>query len=202
MASSAHPWLDVPTLAARPELLTAVVSDRPDLRVRPLMVADARDLAEFLASLSEQTRQRWHLPSYDYPMAVELCAAIGRYDKVRLVVLTDEQIVALLEFSLDVPLADLLRFASYGITLGPIDCRFGPCVRDDFQRRGIASALMPTVLDVARRFGRRRIILWGGVRADNGPALGFYRKHGFVELGSFRDPTLGVTAIDMILNVH
>jgi ribosomal-protein-alanine N-acetyltransferase len=45
------------------------------------------------------------------------------------------------------------------------------------RRRGIATALLDRALELARQAGASRLLL--EVAADNGPALGFYRRHGF-----------------------
>ena len=48
------------------------------------------------------------------------------------------------------------------------------------------------------QIGRRRIVLWGGVRADNPRAVHFYRKMGFVEQGQFA--TKDTNNYDMLLD--
>lgn len=196
--------LTLAAVAAKPELLYGDVRlpGGALLLYRPLLPQDAPALAEFLASLSPLTRHRWTLESYDQVMAESLCAAIGRYDKLRLVAIDRQgpvaKLVALFEFSFGIPPGDHERFATYGIALDERhDCRFGPCVQDDYQRRGVASALMGPTFSIARRFGKRRIILWGGVLADNEPALAFYHRHGFREVGRFFSSD-GLACVDMM----
>ena len=69
-------------------------------------------------------------------------------------------------------------------------------VDPDHRRRGLASALLAAVLAEAAPLGVDRLLL--EVREDNAGAVGFYEKHGFVELdrrpGYYRD---GATAIVM-----
>ncbi|CAL9335949.1 hypothetical protein SUDANB176_00165 [Streptomyces sp. enrichment culture] len=45
--------------------------------------------------------------------------------------------------------------------------------------------VFPLIADVARRFGKKRIILWGGVPTDNPRAIRYYEKQGFRTVGSF-----------------
>lgn len=172
---------------------------------RPLETADVGRLAEFLSSLSGETRRFWNLESYDHSAAAELCDAIGRYDKLRFVAQETAApflLLASFEFSFGIPPGDTERFRSYGITLSETtDCRFAPCVRDALQGSGLANALMPLAVDIARRFGRSRIILWGGVDSENRRAIRFYEKHGFTSLGRFGNPG-GREAIDMILHLR
>jgi GNAT superfamily N-acetyltransferase len=199
--------LTLAAVAATPGLIDYSIQlrDGRRLRYRPLLPTDVEALTDFLTSLSPLTRHRWYLPSYDRVMAQELCDAIGRYDKLRLVAEEPDNpsagLVALFELSFGIPDGDHARFARYGIKLDEAhDVRFGPCVRDADQGRGVASALMEPTLAIVRRFGKTRILLWGGVLTENEPARTFYRRHGFVEVGHFRNSD-GQPCIDMMLTM-
>lgn len=62
----------------------------------------------------------------------------------------------------------------------------GMAVRDDWQQRGVGSALMTAALDVADRWlNYRRLELT--VYTDNAAALALYRKFGFAIEGTHRD---------------
>ena len=170
--------------------------------VRPLMPPDVDALAAFLAGLSSTTRRYSTFASYDRAMAQELCDAINRYDKLRLVVELprDQAMIGLLEFSFDIPDGDVRRYALHGVPLDARhDCRFGPTLADAYQNQGLGSRLFPAVLDVARRFGKQRIVLWGGVLADNRRAMRFYEKQNFEAVGIFEGRD-GQLSIDMILD--
>lgn len=77
-----------------------------------------------------------------------------------------------------------------GLTLQPGARRrdvgkFGMAVHDDFQGRGVGSALMAAMIDLADNWlGVRRLEL--EVWADNGPAIHLYEKFGFVIEGTGR----------------
>ncbi|WSQ32844.1 GNAT family N-acetyltransferase (plasmid) [Streptomyces sp. NBC_01527] len=64
----------------------------------------------------------------------------------------------------------------------------------------MGTRVFPIVGDIARRFGEKRIILWGGVLADNLRAIRYYEKQGFQSVGSFTDAG-GAWALDMILDL-
>ena len=199
--------IDALTLAdvtAEPDKLwyNVLRRDGAPLLYRPLVAEDVDDLTAFLEALSPATREWWYRESYDRAGAEELCAAIGRYDKLRMVAVDPQQpgdgLLALFEFSFGIPPGDHFRFGLYELSLDEArDCRFGPCVRDDQQGCGLGSALMPATCDIARRFGKQRIFLWGGVYAANHGAVAFYRKHGFEEIGRFCDMDDKVS-LDMI----
>jgi diamine N-acetyltransferase len=170
----------------------------------PLLAEDIDVLADFLSSLGPETRRFWQRERFDRVAARELCEAIARYDKLRLVAVPagkPRRILALYEFSFSLPPGDLKRYASYGIPLDEsMDCRFGPCVRDELQGSGLASALMPPVFEIARRFGKQRILLWGGVLTANQRAVRFYAKHGFETVGQFTNSD-GNPCLDMLLRL-
>jgi diamine N-acetyltransferase len=171
--------------------------------LRPLQFDDVDRLTTFLSGLSLETRRFSIFSSYDWKGAQELCEAINRYDKLRFVVelSPSKALIGLFEFSFGIPEGDLQRFALYGVHLDErVDCRFGPTLADAYQDKRIGSIVFPHLMDVAAKFGKKRIILWGGVLCDNARAIRFYEKQGFRHTGTFVDHD-GLQACDMILNL-
>lgn len=76
----------------------------------------------------------------------------------------------------------------------------GATPADDLQDRGLGTLALPRVEEAARLLGRRRIILWGGVRADNPRAIRYYEKNGFRTVGAFAE-TDGSLSLDMMLDL-
>ncbi|MFD4690892.1 GNAT family N-acetyltransferase [Streptomyces sp. NPDC058463] len=169
---------------------------------RPLVHADAERLGSFLAGLSAQSRQFSTQDGHDLAGARKLCDAIARYDKLRLVLeeVRSGRIVGLFEFSLDLHPTDIARYGAAEIRLTTTDCRFGPTLADDHQGAGVGTQVFPLVADTARRLGKRRVILWGGVHTDNSRAIRYYEKNGFRPVGSFTGAD-GVQSLDMILDL-
>ncbi|MGW3768256.1 GNAT family N-acetyltransferase [Actinomadura verrucosospora] len=197
--------LNLTRIAEDPDSLRSRLEspDGVSLVFRPLVRTDAESLAGFLAALSPESRRFSGFDGDDLAAAQELCAAIARYDKLRLVLEEEAsaRIVGLLEFSLSLPEGDLVRYRRAGIHLDEAtDCRFGLTLADDHQGKGLATLVLPLVCEVARRLGKRRIILWGGVLADNPRAIRYYEKNGFRRVGSFTGPD-GQTSLDMILDI-
>ncbi|CAF2069677.1 unnamed protein product [Rotaria magnacalcarata] len=87
------------------------------INFRPLLLTDEKKLAQFLENLGSQTRKFSTRNGYDLNEARDLCFAINRYDKLRLVALiNNETIIALFEFSLSIVDNEYKRFAEkYGI---------------------------------------------------------------------------------------
>lgn len=198
--------LTLGAVAEHPDVVTTTVDAPgfPPVVVRPLSPHDVSALADFLQSLSPGTRRLSTFPDgFDTDGAQALCDAINRYDKLRFVVQPtgESTIIGLLELSFDVPDGDLERYTSAGMPLDAGTCvRFGPTLSDAYQGVGLGTAVLPHVIDVVRRFGRRRILLWGGVLHDNARALRYYEKAGFRRVAAFQGPD-GQTSIDMVLDI-
>lgn len=197
--------LTLAQIAEHPQLLTQTImtAEGETLILRPLAADDVDKTGQFLSGLSTQTRHFSTFSGYDTAAAQALCESIARYDKLRFVIEAPAagRIIGMLEFSMDITPADQARYTAYGVPLDPVtDCRFGPTLADDYQNKGIGSRVFPFIMAVARRFGQQRIILWGGVLADNQRAIRYYEKVGFRALGRFTTVDQ-LDAIDMILNL-
>jgi hypothetical protein len=114
--------------------------------VRALLPEDTAAMAGFLAGLSATSCRFWHRDADPAEQAAEWVEAIGRYDKLPLVVHgpdRPDRFDAMVDLSFCVPdFAELSRYAGYGIALDPArTVRFGPCVADAWQgSRGACSA--------------------------------------------------------------
>jgi GNAT superfamily N-acetyltransferase len=176
-------------LAADPSALAREISvDGVPLVVRGLRADDGAALTAFLAGLSEVSRRFWHGDVDDADEAAGWIEAIGRYDKLRLVAHEPgraDRLAGVVDLSFSLPEGyEITRFAAYGIALDEDrTARFGPCVANDWQGRGLAAALLPPAWDAIRLLGRDRVVLFGGVHAGNHRARRFYARHGFVETG-------------------
>lgn len=197
--------LTLAEVAEEPHVLTQdlFLADGSSVTFRPLTPSDSESLAAFLAGLSTETRRLSAFEGYGLEAARRLCDAIARYDKLRLVldVLHPGRIAGLLELSLDVTASDIARYRQAGIHLGPTVCRSGATLVDDCQGRDLGTQVFPLIADIARRFGKTEIILWGGVLADNLRAIRYYEKVGFRTTGAFTDAD-GVRCLDMILELE
>jgi ribosomal protein S18 acetylase RimI-like enzyme len=175
---------------------------KEELLLRPLLHSDIGKLTSFLENLSIETRRLSTFDSYDKVTAKELCNAISKYDKLRFVLENqNKEIVGLIEFTLDIPQNIIDKYTTYGITLDTkYTCRFGPTLADEYQSKGLGNLIFPYVLKIAELLGRKHIILYGGVLADNTRAINYYQKHGFKIAGKFYNDN-GVENLDMIFSI-
>ncbi|MEI8073082.1 MAG: GNAT family N-acetyltransferase [Candidatus Saccharibacteria bacterium] len=195
--------LTMTEIANNPKLATSevVLGNGEKVVLRPLEPNDISKLATFLQGLSQETRRLSTFEGYDTASAKELCDAINKYDKLRFVIEnSQDRIVGLIELSFGFPESDIERYSKTGYTLNPeTDLRFGPTLADDYQNVGLGSKVFPFIVGIANKFGKKRIILWGGVLKDNERAIHYYEKLGFKNAGTFKKD--GVEHLDMIIEL-
>ena len=173
------------------------------VELRALRPDDASLLGRFFLGLSQDTRRRFAPHPFTVEQAEKLCAEINYEDTIRMIAVTqkDGRPEMIAYFILIPRLSDEYRqrYEDRGAPLSlETDSGIAPCVADAYQDRGVGSVLMPRVVDVARRLGRRSIVLIGGVLATNERAFHFYKKLGFKHVGTF---WTDVENYDMILEL-
>jgi GNAT superfamily N-acetyltransferase len=183
------PQLQAADLEKKPHLLDQSIAlrDGTTFLVRLHVASDTAALGRYFEGLSEATRRVYGPHPFTAEQAHIFCREIDYSHTLRLVAETaTNEFAAYFILRLGVLDQDAQRYAEYGHPLSPdTDCSLAPSVADVYQERGLGSALFPVLTAAARRLGRQRIVLWGGVRADNPRAEHFYRKLGFVEYGQF-----------------
>ena len=184
-------WLTLNQVAQDPKRVTFIrpLHDGSTLTIRPLLPEDAPRLAVFFDQLGTQTGYFYSVAEKrPEPYAQALCQAINRYDKLRFVAEIAENkgaFMGLIEFSFSILDTDKQRYAAYNISLSEKrDCRYGLCLSDQYQNQGLGGHLFTCAKEVARQFGKERIILWGGVYGNNGRAIAHYQKNRFERLGN------------------
>ncbi len=189
-------------LATDPSLLTreATTAGGLDFTGRLLRPGDAAALGRFFDELSDEIRDLYCPHPLNSEYAGKLCSLIDYAVSLRFVAEIGSQIQGYFILDLGVRDSDIARYLEHGHGLEPREsCTFAPSVADACLSSGIGSALMPLILEATRRLGRRRLILMGGVRADNPRAQHFYRKFGFEQVGEFFAG--GIDNLDMMLTL-
>lgn len=179
-------------IARNPDVLTDTVTTPSGARftVRVLRDDDAEPLGRYFLSLSEDTRRRYGPHPFTQQEADKICAGLDYNRDLRFVALPRREgpaeIVAYFILYLGVKDGDRRRYEARGMPLDDAtDCTLAPSVADGHQEQGLGSAIMVKVMDAARRLGRKRMVLSGGVQATNARAIHFYDKFGFRRVGDF-----------------
>lgn len=168
--------------------------------LRPLVKSDTAALGDYFLTLSEASKRVYGPHPFDRDTANAVCAGAGDDGTLRLLALHGETIVGYFILVLGVRDGDRQRYQPLGIELDhTTDCTLAPSVLDAYQNSGLGSHMMGHLKKIARALGRRRMLLWGGVRHDNPRARHFYEKFGFVEVGQFSAG--GVNNSDMIADL-
>jgi diamine N-acetyltransferase len=156
------------------------------VQIRQLESADFGELLSYLQNLSPETKKRFGPHDFD-------AEAIGKfYQNPNIhqgfigIDIETNKIVAYNILKIGFIEKDQKRFESYGIRLNAeTDATFAPSIADDWQSMGLGDLMFRYILDILPNTPIKRIVLWGGVQADNLRAVRYYEKHGFMLCGYF-----------------
>lgn len=161
------------------------LSNQQQVLLRRLLPEDIDNLLEYLNSLSHETKKRFGPHAYEKDALIQLYTDTGYCGYVAINI-ADQNIVAYAIIKKGYLQHDKQRLESYGLQPGEItDCVFAPSVSDAWQGCGLGNALLAFITAELKAAGISRIILWGGVQADNKRAVSYYLKNGFTMLGTF-----------------
>ncbi len=186
--------------------------------LRLLRPDDEAALGAYFAGLSAATRRVYAPHPFDAATARRLCAELDPTQNLRFVAVAGApgaapgvarspgtpaapRLVAYIIVRLGVGAGELARYAAAGLPLDPATtCCLAPSVADVYQSRGVGPVLMAPILRWLRELGYLRLVLSGGVRAENARAKRFYAKLGFRRVADF--VTAGeVQNHDMVLDL-
>lgn len=154
--------------------------------LRRLRDEDFDNLSLYLQHLSEETRKRFGPHAFDTQSIRNLYTSCGQYMGYVAEEKDTQNIIAYSVVKRGYLEHDRSRLESYGIQPdGVSDCTFAPSVADEWQSCGVGDSLFGFILSDLKAIPIRRIILWGGVQADNRRAVNYYKKNGFSTLGGF-----------------
>jgi GNAT superfamily N-acetyltransferase len=135
--------------------------------LRPLKAGDGRILGAYFLGLSPGTRALYAPHPMDRETADSLCAAAASSDVIRFIaVLPGDGVIAYDILMPGLTDGETERYRRAGVDADPgRDCLVAPSVADAWQGRGVGTPCLRHVISVARRLGRRRLMLMGGFRA-------------------------------------
>jgi GNAT superfamily N-acetyltransferase len=193
-------------LRADPAVVSAILQyDGAPVHFRHTRTDDALILGDYFLGLTDETKRRYGPHRFDRETAQMLCTSTDPAQTLRMIATIGEgnaeQVIGYIILILGIREDDAKRYEQLGIPLNAdTDCTLAPSVADAHQSRGLGSICMKHLISVARRVGRKRMVLWGGTQATNYRAVHFYEKHGFRTVGFFEEPP-GFNNHDMIMEL-
>lgn len=155
------------------------------LHLRKLQSGDSDSLYNYLNGLSDSTRKRFGPHAFDKQSIADFYQDESNTGYLAI----DQENSSIVAYSIiksGYLEHDSERLRSYGIEPNRLtDCTFAPSVGDAWQSAGIGNAMFQHILTDLKYLNIKRIILWGGVQADNIKAVNYYKKYGFRTLGAF-----------------
>ena len=176
-----------------------------EVLLRPLRKDDAPMLGAYFLGLSVATTRVYGPHQFDQQTADRLCAELDSADTLRMLGIvergSEQRIIAYFIVHFGIYESDAKRYRDRNMLLSSTsDCELAPSVADGDQNTGVGSLVMEHLMPLLRRVGRKRLVLVGGVRAENLRAIHFYEKFGFEKVGAFK--TRGNTDnFDMIVSL-
>ncbi|UFH53824.1 GNAT family N-acetyltransferase [Spirosoma sp. KNUC1025] len=164
------------------------LAQNESVTIRLLTPADAPELMNYVDGLSEKTRSYFAPHPFDWGTIQHICNTLDLTQVIRLVAtpVNSTQIIAYVLLMSGATASDTARYQAAGIQLDTeTDCSLAPSITDAYQSRGLGGQLLQKALEIAQAMGKKQVILWGGVQADNEQAFGFYRKYGFITIADF-----------------
>jgi len=152
---------------------------------RPWQESDLPNLLSYLHHLNEKTRDRFgpHLFTHE---ALQHLYHHPEYTGFLIIENNSTFIIGYAIIKLGCIEHDIPRLSSYHINPNPLtDATYAPSIADDWQGKGIGKLLWKTVRNYLQQHQKKRVILWGGVQADNHIAVNYYHKNGFVTIGQY-----------------
>jgi len=180
--------------------MIVICKNNRKISIRPLLDKNLDALAIYFAGLSSETLKRYGPHAFDRKSLVEIYSGNTGLLGYIAIEQDNQSIIAYSVIKPGVIHHDQLRLESYGLKINnQTDCTYAPSVADAWQSCGVGNLMFQFILDNLKSKGFRRIILWGGVQADNLKAVNFYRKNGFREVGRFEH---NGNNIDMICDIN
>lgn len=154
---------------------------------RRITTDDLGNLVLYLNQLSPDSRKRFGPHTFDLHTLRKIYENANDYIGYIAVEENTEKIIAYAILKKGYLEHDSQRLNSHGIQPDhQTDCTYAPSVADQWQGRGIGTGLFKYILSDIEKMPFRRIILWGGVQADNERAVRYYQNNGFTILGEFQ----------------
>jgi diamine N-acetyltransferase len=175
-----------PTFDNNPPVMLIQTKNNRKVLLSRLSANDLDALLHYLNHLSNETKKRFGPHPFDKAAVIDFYNQPEIHQGFVAFDTATGTIIAYAIIKTGYLQHDSPRLQSYGIQLSShTDSTFAPSVADEWQGLGIGNSLFHFILSVLKPKGVKRIILWGGVQADNTNAVNYYTKNGFTILGQF-----------------
>ncbi len=163
----------------------SIVLNNKNVSFSVLHLSDIDKLTTYLSGLGAETSRRFAPHPFDKSSLLEYYKdpAVTGY------IAWDHEAFEIIGYFVvkkGLPHYDLARLRSYGLEPAQdTDSLFAPSIADQWQGKGLGIHMFQFMHSQLHCMHIKRIILWGGVQANNDKAIRYYHKLGFQTLGQF-----------------
>ena len=177
-----------------------MILDKKEFEIRLLKKSDKKELFDFFSNLSYSSKKYYSPHSFDKRTINLICEKLKKTQNYkRVIILNEKKIVGYCVLLFGARKSEKIR---YNNTLFEEEvCTIAPCITDNFQRMGLGQELLNYVIEICKKFGKKKLILWGGVVVNNEPAIRFYKKMNFIVDKKWKHTRDRVDCCDMYLDI-
>jgi len=180
--------------------LKTIICDKK-ITFRLLKGNDYKILINFFANLSEDMKAWYNPHLFDEKTAIEICNNKDKKQQ-KIIGICDNEIISYCQLFFGLRHWEKMRFEKRGIFFNDEDVStIAPCVIEEWQGSGVSLKMMDYVIDVCRQYGKKYILLWGGVVVKNKKAVNYYKKLNFKSSKKWLHPLKKVMSYDMYLEI-
>ncbi|MFM9907802.1 MAG: GNAT family N-acetyltransferase [Chitinophagaceae bacterium] len=152
--------------------------NKKEVFLRTLVSTDAEQLYQYLTHLSSESLSRFGPHAFDKEAINNICSSLNPATKRYIAIDTmNESIIAYMLIQQGMIESDEQRYANrlqYFDTAKTVT--FAPSVADEWQSAGLGTLMNNAIESELKKKEISKIVLWGGVQADNLKAVNYYKK--------------------------
>lgn len=158
------------------------------VQIRIANKGDAANIASYYINLSADSKLKFAPHNFTTDFLINQILGNYNYITVIAVDIITQEIIGYAVTQLWVFDYDILRWGNYGQSIQNENkqyASFAPSVADGHQHANIGHQLLERSIAELKVKGYKYILLWGGVKCTNIPAVRFYLKNDFKLMGHF-----------------
>lgn len=158
------------------------------IQIRVAVKSDAHHIADFYMQLNDTSKAKFAPHDFKADYLSDQILENSSYIAVIAENTTTKELIGYAVTQLWIFDYDIERWATYEIRIDNENKKFAciaPAVSLKYQYAGVGTKLVQSTIRILKEKLYKDVLLWGGVKCQNVPAVQFYLKNGFKLIGHF-----------------